>query len=127
MDDKSLSLVDNNGSWFPVIFQGPEMSHEPSQLITLNPIKYTHELDRIFICIVGEEEFDRVFAERKVEESGDVSKGFVVMYEDGRYYGSFSPLSVWETYKRAEIAEKKWRENNPNKQTVIEEVKYEAC
>jgi hypothetical protein len=56
-----------------------------------------------------------------------VSKRFIVMYEDGHYYGSFSPLGVWETYEGAEIAENKWKQENPSKQTCIEEVDYNAC
>jgi hypothetical protein len=56
-----------------------------------------------------------------------VSKRFIVMYEDGHYYGSFSPLGVWETYDSAEIAENKWKQENPSKQTCIEEVDYNAC
>lgn len=57
----------------------------------------------------------------------DVSKRFIVMYEDGHYYGSFSPLGVWETYEGAEIAQNKWKQENPSKQTCIEEVDYNAC
>ena len=56
-----------------------------------------------------------------------ISKRFIVMYEDGHYYGSFSPLGVWETYEGAEIAQNKWKQENPSKQTCIEEVDYNAC
>jgi hypothetical protein len=55
------------------------------------------------------------------------SKRFIVMYEDGHYYGSFSPLGIWETYEGAEIAENKWKQENPSKKICIEEVDYNAC
>lgn len=55
-----------------------------------------------------------------------VSKRYLVMYEDGQYYGSFSPLGVWETYDGAQIAENKWKQENPSKKTCIEEVNYNA-
>jgi hypothetical protein len=58
---------------------------------------------------------------------GVVGKRFIVMYEDGQYYGSFSPLGIWETYEGAEIAENKWKQENPSKQICIEEVDYNAC
>ena len=67
---------------------------------------------------------------KKTQSNGElagVSKRYLVMYEDGHYYGSFSPLSIWETYEGAEIAENNWKQKNPNKQTVVEEVDYNAC
>lgn len=49
---------------------------------------------------------------------------FVVMYADGSYYGSFSPLGIWETYEGAEKARRKWEEANPWKESCVEEVDY---
>jgi len=65
---KSLSLVMRGEFWYPTLFQEPEMSHEEGQAVSLNAIRYTHELDRIFICIVGEEEFNRVFETGNVQD-----------------------------------------------------------
>ena len=56
----------------------------------------------------------------------DISKRFIVMYEDGRFYDTFTPLGIWETRESSEIAANKWKRENPSKQTYIEEVDYNS-
>jgi hypothetical protein len=63
----------------------------------------------------------------KTPEQQPNDKRFVVMYEDGSYYGSYSPLGVWETYEGAEKARRKWQEANQWKEAVVEEIEYNAC
>lgn len=63
----------------------------------------------------------------KTPEQQPNDKRFVVMYEDGDYYGSYSPLGVWETYEGAEKARRKWQEANQWKKAVVEEIEYNAC
>lgn len=57
---------------------------------------------------------------------GGVSKCYIVLFEDGHYYGSFSPLAVYENRKSAENAARKWKKANPSEQVVVEEVDYNA-
>jgi hypothetical protein len=60
----------------------------------------------------------------KTQEQKPVDKRFVVMYADGGYYGSYSPLGIWETYEAAEKARRKWEEANPWRESYTEEVDY---
>ena len=53
-----------------------------------------------------------------------ISEVYVVMYEDDSYYGSFSPLGVWEYFMDAEKAAKEWKKNHPNKSACVEKVNY---
>ena len=50
-----LQLIETNGYWYPAVFSHPEMSHEDDQCVSLNRIKYVHELQNLFFAITGKE------------------------------------------------------------------------
>lgn len=50
-----LELMPLNGYWYPVYAQLPEMSHETEQRVTINRIKFVHELQNLFFVLTGNE------------------------------------------------------------------------
>lgn len=49
---------------------------------------------------------------------------YIVLIEDGQYYGSFSPLAVYDTDDAALKSADKWQSKNKGKQCYVEPVDY---
>jgi len=53
--DKTIRLIWNNGWLYPQIEQAPEMSSESTQVVSLDRIKYVHELQNLYYALTHEE------------------------------------------------------------------------
>lgn len=52
-ENKGLKLIQSNGYWYPILFEGAQMSCEKGQCVSLNRIQFMDELNIVFFVMFG--------------------------------------------------------------------------
>jgi len=50
-----IRLIVSDGYFYPQIEEAPEMSHQDTQIVSVNRIEYVHELQHLWRVVTGEE------------------------------------------------------------------------